>query len=156
MSYGIVAWGQAAQVHVNKLLILQKRALRLMYFKSNIAHAIPLFISSRFLPLNMLYYKAVSTLMYNVSNNSSPCKITELFTYSKEIHTHNIRFGVLDNFHIKPSRINIKNVSFARLGAMIWNSISPVVRKLGKQALIIRYVIDTPTSTKLMAEQWSL
>ena len=99
MSYGIVAWGQAAQVH---LLILQKRALSLMYFKSNRTHAIPLFISSRFLPLNMLYCKAVSTLMYDVSNNSSPCKITALFTYSKEIHTHNTRFAVLDNFDIKP------------------------------------------------------
>ena len=78
--------------------------------------------------------------MYDVPSNSSPCKITELFTYSKDIHTHNTRFVVLDNFHIKPSRINIKNVSFARLGAMIWNSISPVVRKLGKTSELSLYI----------------
>ena len=32
ISYGLIAWGQAANIHLNKILILQKRALRLMYF----------------------------------------------------------------------------------------------------------------------------
>ena len=30
--YGIVAWGRATKTHRNKILLLQKRALRLMYF----------------------------------------------------------------------------------------------------------------------------
>ena len=30
--YGIVAWGRATNTHRNKILLLQKRALRLMYF----------------------------------------------------------------------------------------------------------------------------
>ena len=30
--YGIAAWGQAAQVYLRKVFILQKRALRLMFF----------------------------------------------------------------------------------------------------------------------------
>ena len=32
MSYGLAAWGQAAKTHLQKLLVLQKRVLRLMYF----------------------------------------------------------------------------------------------------------------------------
>ena len=55
--YGIVAWGQAAKIHRDKILILQKRALRLMYFGDYRSHAIPFFVSSRFLPLHMLYFK---------------------------------------------------------------------------------------------------
>ena len=27
ISYGLIAWGQAANIHLNKILILQKRAL---------------------------------------------------------------------------------------------------------------------------------
>ena len=38
--YGTVAWGQAAQI-----LILQKRAFRLMYFGDYRSHAIPFFVS---------------------------------------------------------------------------------------------------------------
>ena len=49
LSYGIVAWGQAAKTHANQLFLLQKRALRLMYFGHYTAHI---------LPLNMLCFKS--------------------------------------------------------------------------------------------------
>ena len=39
MSYGLAAWGQAAKTHLEKLLVLQKRALRLMYFSEPKAQA---------------------------------------------------------------------------------------------------------------------
>ena len=46
LMYGIVAWCNTAKVHGTKLLTLQKRALRLMYFADYKSHAIPFFISS--------------------------------------------------------------------------------------------------------------
>ena len=33
ISYGLVAWGQAVNTHLNKIVTLQKRVLRLMYFQ---------------------------------------------------------------------------------------------------------------------------
>lgn len=48
--YGIAVWGQAAQVYLKKVFILQKRALRLMFFAGNRSHAIPLFVSANALP----------------------------------------------------------------------------------------------------------
>ena len=56
ISYGLAAWGQAPASHVNKIFLLQKRALCLMYFSDSRTHAIPLFVSSGILPLNMLYF----------------------------------------------------------------------------------------------------
>ena len=47
LSYGLIAWGQAANIHLNKILILQKRALCLMYFADRKAHIAPLFVHSR-------------------------------------------------------------------------------------------------------------
>ena len=47
LTYGLAAWGQAAKTHLKKILVLQKRALRLMYFSEPRAHAVPLFISSK-------------------------------------------------------------------------------------------------------------
>ena len=46
LSYGIVVWGHAAETYINQILVLQKRALRLIYFTSYRSHAIPLFVSS--------------------------------------------------------------------------------------------------------------
>ena len=39
LSYGLAAWGQAAKTHLQKLLVLQKRVLRLMYFSEPRAHS---------------------------------------------------------------------------------------------------------------------
>ena len=68
--YGIAVWGQAAQVYLKKVFILQKRALRPMFFAGNRSHAIPLFVSANVLPLNMLYFETVCSLMHDISTNS--------------------------------------------------------------------------------------
>ena len=67
---GLVAWGQAANSHLHKLLRLQKRALHLIYFFNTREHAVPLSISSNLLPLNMLYFETVSTLMHGYKTRS--------------------------------------------------------------------------------------
>ena len=77
ISYGLTSWGQAANSSLNKILILQKRALRLMYFSDRRAHAIPLFVRSGVLPLNMLYFKYSAILMHDISNNRAPSKISD-------------------------------------------------------------------------------
>jgi len=59
LAYGLTAWGQAANTHLNKLLLLQKRALRLMYFLNSRSHAIPSFLSSKILPIHLLYFEAI-------------------------------------------------------------------------------------------------
>ena len=46
LDYGICAWAAACKSHLNKLLVLQKRALRLIYFKQIRDHVVPLFIDS--------------------------------------------------------------------------------------------------------------
>lgn len=63
--YGIAAWGQAAQVYLRKIFISQKRALRLMFFAASRSHAIPLFVSLNVLPLNMLHFEAIISLIEN-------------------------------------------------------------------------------------------
>ena len=53
LSYGICVWGRSAKSDITKLLVLQKRALRLIYFAPSDAHAIPLFIKSKILPYDL-------------------------------------------------------------------------------------------------------
>ena len=54
LTYGICAWGQDDKVHTNKLLILQKKALRLMFFAKPTDHAILFFQQTRSLSLTFL------------------------------------------------------------------------------------------------------
>ena len=57
ISYGLIAWEQAAKTHLNKLLhvLLQKRVVRLTNCAKFSLHAVSLFISTNILPLPLLY-----------------------------------------------------------------------------------------------------
>ena len=82
--------GQGAQVYLRKIFILQKRALRLMFFAGNRSHAISLFVSANVLPLNMLYFETVCSLLHNISTSSAPQNICDLFTRSSDVHLFNL------------------------------------------------------------------
>ena len=43
LTYGIAVWGQACKTYLDKILVLQKRVMR-MYFSDRYDHAIPLFL----------------------------------------------------------------------------------------------------------------
>ena len=80
MTCGLTTWGQAANAHHNKLpvLLLQKGAIRLMYFLNPRTHAIPFFISSKILPIHLLYFEAILHSMYDVSTLLQKIFLTNL------------------------------------------------------------------------------
>ena len=91
ITYGLLAWDNASNAYLNKILVLQKRVLLLIYFTDRREHAIPLFIKAKVLPVTFLYYVAVSKLMFDVHNQSAPINILKLFTKTSHIHTYNTR-----------------------------------------------------------------
>ena len=90
ITYGLAAWGQAAKTHLNKILLLQERALRIINSDRR-DHGIPLFIDANVLPLNFLYYQTISNLMHDVHNNMVPSGILNLFQKTSSCHYHNTR-----------------------------------------------------------------
>ena len=105
-----------------------------MYFSEPRAHAVPLFISSKILSLNMLYVETVSSIMFDVSCLTVPTNISNLFIKANEKHNHETRFSSSCNFYINRSRLNQNHGSFARFGAKLWNSICDELRHLPKTA----------------------
>jgi len=132
--YGVALWGRADKTHRNKILRLhdQKRALRLIFFCDYKTHAIPLFISSSLLPMDLLYFKSVAILMHDVSNNTSPPQIRNLFDYQHNIHSYNTRSSTRGNFFLQYSRLDKQNMSFSRNGVRIWNNLSDEIRQMPK------------------------
>ena len=75
LTYGLAAWGQVCKTYLNKILILQKRALRLLYLAGWHDHAIPLFLETNVLPITFLYYESVSTLMHDINDDKTPANM---------------------------------------------------------------------------------
>ena len=132
ISYGLIAWGQAAKTHVNKILLLQKRVVRLMNFAKFSVHAVPLFISTNILPLPSLSFKNYSFLIHDVYNKVVPSNISDLFTPTKDVHHYNNRSSTAGDFYINYSRLNHYKNSFSIMDAKIWNSNPNVMRQLSK------------------------
>jgi len=97
LSYGICVWGRAAKLYFGKLLVLQKRALQLICFVPSDAHAISLFIQSKILPVNMIYFDAIVNLMHDIWKKLAPSPIRTLFTRSNKIHGYNTRHAAKGN-----------------------------------------------------------
>ena len=119
ISYGLVAWGQAVNTHLNKIVTLQKRVVRLMHFSDYKAHSAPLFVNSGILPIKLLYFKSVASLLHDIANLCAPPNISDLFTRSSQLHAYSTQSAVAGNFHIKMSRTNQQLFSFSRTGTNI-------------------------------------
>ena len=95
-------------------------------------------ISSNIMPISMLYFKLSSILMLDVSNNSAPPNISDMFIPTGQVHKYNTRSSSAGNFYRKYSRLNHHKNSFASVGANIWNSIPENLRKLPKHTFKIK------------------
>ena len=105
-----------------------------------------------------LSLSVLCTIMHDVSNNSLPANIFNLFLYPTQVHSYNTRFSATGSFNIKCSRTNQLKNSFSIFGARIWNSIPQSIRILPKHKfkvslhqLFLRILeledtyVDTPT-----------
>ena len=130
LTYGIVLWGQAAKCHIDKILKLQKRAIRLIYSAHYRSHAIPLFQSASILPINLLYIKSI--LMYDISKTNVPPNISAMFTSLEKIHEYNTRSSSMKIFYVKCTGSDLQKRFFANTGARVWNVVPMELRENSK------------------------
>ena len=133
LTYGLASWGQSSKTYLNKILILQKRALRMIYFADRRDHAIPLFIDANILPLTFLYYESVSNLMHDINNNKAPLNILKLFKKTSSVHSYSTRSSTSKNFYVHSTRLEVHKRSLSQFGVKLWNEIPRGIRDLPKK-----------------------
>ena len=97
ISSGICAWGHATETHLHKLLVLQKRALRLMVFAEPRTHAVPLFLETKQLPISFLLFEQMSLLMYEIHNNLASDNFKNMFTKLSSVYSYRTRSVTNEN-----------------------------------------------------------
>ena len=153
-TYRLVAWGNASKNYLNKIVVLQKRVLRLIYFVDKKEHAIPLFVNAKILPITFLYYEVVCKLMFDIHKDSAPSNIMKLFTRTSNIHTYNTRSSMSQFFSAKYSRLKMPKkpfhvlVSKSGMRCLVNTKICPrnLSKKETKRALL--NILETEDSYK--------
>ena len=115
LKYGLIVWSQARKSYLDKLLKLQKPALRFIYFSDCNQHAI-LFSDAGILPLQCSYYELTANLMFDIRHRNAPINIRDLFQDISNIHPYNTRSSASHNFYTQSSRLSIQLNSFSRIG----------------------------------------
>ena len=117
------AMGLKNIIIVNKIAVLQKQVLHLIYLTDKKEHAIPLFINAKIIPITILYHEAVCKLMLDLHNNSAPSNIMKRFvrtlnnyTYILLAHQHHNLLGL------------------STLGVKIWNEMLNEWKILSKKS----------------------
>ena len=127
LNYGILAWGSASSNHMDRLYILQKRAIRIMSHAPYLAHTNPLFIDSGILKFHDIYLFQVFIFMYLCNSNLLPDFIQTFFQFNSAFHGYNTRNA--DAFHLPKPRLSSFKNSILFQGPQIWNSLPSDIKK---------------------------
>ena len=92
ITYGILAWGNACKSVLNRTIILQKRAVRIINRAAYNSHTEPLFKRMKILKLNDQYEYEVALFMYDYVANKLPPSFQNVYRNNQEIQaTHQTR-----------------------------------------------------------------
>ena len=85
LNYGILAWGNSFNYQLDKLLILQKRVIRISCHTNRLSHTNSLFLENKILKVHDLYNFFLGCFMFQLNSNELPRAITS--TFQKESTT---------------------------------------------------------------------
>ena len=120
LNYCIHVWGSATNNYLNKIVILQKRIIRIVCGVNRTTHSEPLFNRLSVLTLSKLYMYNIGLLMYKHHHNQLP-QILNLFLLNSDIHSHNTRSAGM--LHVPKFNTEFGKRSFRFQAVKIWNDI---------------------------------
>ena len=136
--YAIEVWGSACNTHLYKILIQQKRSVRLMSYKDQFPDlpgplypSTPLFKNLEILKVKDIFLLQISKFIHKCVNYNIIDNFNQWFTLNKDVHFHRTRanfsnstqqttnnlfipFGRTTNYGLKKIKVN---------GPKIWNSL---------------------------------
>lgn len=122
-------WGSSNQESLNKLLLFQKRAARIILDLPYDTPSDDLFRQLKWMKIHerIIYQKAIQ--MYKCMNNMCPDYLTSSFKLTNSVHNLNLRSTENNMLYIPKPRTELYRKSFAYSGSKIWNSLPNNVKK---------------------------
>ncbi len=122
--YCVSVWGNAAAYLLNKVVVLQKKALRLICNAFYLAHAKPLARRLNILLLPDLYTYRCAINMYNAVNNLNALSSFNCFKRSSTVYNTKHSRYILYHPHV---RTTTRQKSVVISSINIWNNLAPDV-----------------------------
>ncbi len=135
LSYCLSLWGSAADVYTNDVIVIQKRAVRLVANVCSIAHSRPLAFNFNILLFNELYQFKCACIVFKLLNSPH-------FQMFHNLNLHNNASGRglrnMANLTVQYSRTCVRQKSFVCSAIKIWNSVPIIVRNISSFVIFKR------------------
>jgi len=135
MSYGVIFWALAADAP--RILIMQKKILRIIEGANWRTHCKPLFKKWKILTLPSLY---ILNVVRWIKNNE------DSFTKNNEVHEYLTRNK--ENIHLRFQRLTVAQNSPEYMGAKIFNSLPQRIQQIQKKKILreelLNYLLERP------------
>ena len=137
LRYGILSWGTATSIQLNRLKVLQNKALRFISFSSLDTAMLPLYSYFKILPLEHLIMLQQVTHMFCFQNNLLP----EAFqTYcNRPSHSKGTRFSK-NNFVIPKCQSRLQEKSIKSIGPRVWAEVPQEAKILPFKRTFTKYM----------------
>ena len=150
--YGIEVWGSACDSDLHKLVVLQKKAVRVITFNERrpilpgpLCSSTPIFRRLELLKLHDLFEFQISKFVFLTLNSLTPCNFNDWFNLNASLHNYNTTTNsvintehffdvgtvqITNELHRKGSRlVNYGGKQLQVFGPILWNSISSEIRE---------------------------
>ena len=146
LNYCNIVWAATYPTRLQKLVILQKRAIRVITGSDGLAHTSPLFKSLNLLKVPDINVLQTALFVFSSKHDLLPQACSGYFIHNLDIHQHYTRS--CSKYHFSCVSTNIRKYSIRYNGPLIWNSIpesikasvsTVVFKKTVKHYLIDKY-----------------
>jgi hypothetical protein len=131
--YGIVSWGNTYQTTLQPIIVLQKKALRIITFSKFQEPSSPLFRFFSILKLVDLISLHTLIFMYQYHNQLLPSTFDNFFTPVAQIHSYNTRSAARQTYYLPSIRTNYGKFNVRFLGPQLWNSLEDNIKNFSLQ-----------------------
>ena len=121
LTYCNLIWASAYVTNLERIYLLQKRAVRAISQADYKASSKPLFANLKILDVFSIYLLQVSSFMYLYHNDTLPIVFNQIFQTGNQIHQYSARYS--DFYRPHSCTTNIKKFSILFQGPRIWNSL---------------------------------
>ena len=121
LQYCNEVWGNAYATHLNRLKLLQKRAIRIIAKVDRLHHTDDLYSKLGILKFHMINDYMTGHIMYKAFMNTLPPPVQGIFTKNESIHSYGTRQQ--SDFHLPRVKSNLLKKTIAFRGVHVWKHI---------------------------------
>ena len=127
ITYCNIVWGNCGSTKTNSILLLQKRALRLITNSQYRSPSDPLFAQIKALKIHDIHTFQSAIFMYKYNRNQLPSVFDNFLTSNANIHSYPTRRS--SDYHLENPRIVLAQKSLKHHGPDVWNSLPNAIKQ---------------------------